>query len=186
MLCGKRVVVRPMRDEDLPTLAVWSADPDKAAGPYQRFQLEHGRLLAAMYAQTGLVGRESGFLMVEVASEQKTIGFVRYTSSPFPDADVPGIDIGYGIADADYRRKGYATEALVLLLDYLFSGYPIERISAYTDADNTPSRRLLARLGFSCEGTLRSAVFRDGRWHDMCIYGILRREWTARNRQETA
>jgi RimJ/RimL family protein N-acetyltransferase len=184
MLRGKRVIVRPVRADDLPTLGAWSTDPEMIVGPFQRFQLEHGRLLANTYAQTGLITRENGFLLVELVGEQKAIGYVRYSTGPFPDPDVPAIDIGYGIAEPQMRGKGYATEALSLLLDYIFSGYPVGRVSAYTDAENAPSRRLLERLGFACEGTMRSVYFRSGGWHDMCIYGILRREWAARSTQE--
>jgi len=185
MLRGKRVVVRPVSDADVPLLAAWAADPGKASGSFQRFQLEHGRLLTGLYAQGGLIARDSGFLIAELEAEQKAIGFVRYNSSQFPDPDIAGMDIGYGIAEPEYRGKGYATEAVALLLDYLFAGYPVERVSAYTDAENAPSRRLLEGLGFTCEGTMRSASFRHGAWRDMCIYAILRREWAARQQETT-
>ncbi len=185
MLNGQRVIVRPLQDQDVPVLAAWAADPAKASGEYQRFQLEHARLLAGQYAQNGLLSRDGAFLIVELAQEHLPIGFVRYSSSHFPDPDVPGIDIGYGIAEPSYRGKGYAGEALALLLDYLFAGYPVERVSAYTDAENVPSRRLLERLGFACEGTMRLAMFRHGAWHDVCIYGILRREWVGRTQETT-
>ena len=185
MLRGKRIVVRPMRDEDVPVVAAWAADPAKASGDFQRFQLEHGRLLTGMYAQGGLIGRDSGFMIVELVAQRKQIGFVRYNTGQFPDPDIASVDIGYGIAEPEHRGKGYATESVALLLDYLFSGYVVERVSAFTDAENTASRRLLEHLGFVCEGTMRSATFRQGAWRDMCIYGILRREWAAK-KEETA
>jgi aminoglycoside 6'-N-acetyltransferase len=180
MLRGERVIVRPMKDEDVPILAAWTADVGKTTGDYQRYQLEHGRMLTTLYAQNGLISRESGFLIIELAAEQKPIGFVRYTAGHFPDPDIANIDVGYGIAEPEYRGKGYAGEALALLLDYIFAAYPVERVSAYTDPQNIPSRRLLERLGFICEGTMRSAIFHHGDWRDLCIYGILRREWVTR------
>lgn len=183
MLCSKRVVVRPMCDEDVPVVAAWAADPEKAAGDFQRFQIEHGRLLAGLYAQSGLVSRESGFLIVELAAEHKPIGFVRYATSAFPDPDAPNMDIGYAIAEPGERGHGYAGEALALLVDYLLAGYPVQRLSAYTDADNAPSRRLLERLGFECEGTMRQAIFHHGGWHHLCIYGLLRSDWEIRKTQ---
>jgi RimJ/RimL family protein N-acetyltransferase len=64
-----------------------------------------------------------------------------------------------------------------LLVEYLLSGYPTERVAAFTDIENAPAQRLLERLGFQREGVLRRATFRDGRWRDLAIYGILREEW---------
>ena len=182
MLRGKRVIVRPILDEDLPVLGAWCADPAKAVGDYQRFQMELGRELAGLYGQNGLIARESGFLIIQLLEDQKPIGLVRYTSSSFPDPDLPGVDVGFAIAELAYRGKGYAAEALTLLLDYLFAGYPLERVSAYTDKENVPSRRLLERLSFVCEGMMRQVTFHHGAWHDLCIYGILRNEWTEINK----
>lgn len=156
------------------------SDPALASGPFQRFQMEHGRFFIGLYQQNGLISRENGFLMVELAAESRVIGFVRYASDRFPDADNQALDIGFGIANPGDRQRGYMGEALTLLLDYLFAGYPVPRISALTDAENTPSRRLLESLGFVHEGAMRQSFFRGGAWRDLCMYGLLRSEWAAR------
>ena len=95
----------------------------------------------------------------------------------FPDADMPHPEIGCGITEVSARRQGLAKEAVGLLVGYLFAGYTSERISAVTDAENGPAQRLLEALGFRREGVLRRASFRDGKWCDMVIYGLLRDEW---------
>jgi len=177
MLKGEAVALRLVRDDDLPLLERWMADPAAAAGSYQRYQLEHGRALTHLFHQNGLVTRDSGFLIIQLLAEDKPIGFVRYATQDFPDPDVLSMDIGYGIAEVEYRGYGYATEAVGLLLDYLFANYPVERVGAVTDSENTPSCRLLERLGFMREGTLRRAMFRGGAWRDVALYGILREEW---------
>jgi RimJ/RimL family protein N-acetyltransferase len=50
-------------------------------------------------------------------------------------------------------------------------------VAAFTDAENVPAQRVLQKLGFQHEGLLRRASFRDGRWCDMAVYGVLREEW---------
>jgi RimJ/RimL family protein N-acetyltransferase len=67
------------------------------------------------------------------------------------------------------------------LVAYLFAGYAVERVTAFTERENIPAQRVLEKVGFQQEGTLRRATFRDGQWRDMLIYGILRQE--ARNEQ---
>jgi RimJ/RimL family protein N-acetyltransferase len=132
--------------------------------------------LQQAYRQTGLLSRNSGLLLVETVVDQHVVGFVRYTLIPYPDADYPCPEIGFGIPDAAARGKGYATAAVQLLLGYLFAGYATPRIIAFTEAANTPAQRVLRATGFQEEGRLRRAIFRDGQWRDVLIYACLRDE----------
>jgi RimJ/RimL family protein N-acetyltransferase len=176
MIKGDRIVLRPIQDKDWSTIEEWGRDKDALWGPYQRFQLDHLPLLRQAYQQSGLLKRESGFLLIETVQDEEVIGYVRYSLIPFPDADMPYPEVGFGIPKANARGKGYARESVGLLVDYLFAGYPVERIGAFTDKENTPAQRLLQSLGFQQEGILRRSMFRNGRWCDILIFGILRTE----------
>jgi [ribosomal protein S5]-alanine N-acetyltransferase len=177
MLRGERIVLRPVREEDWPSIEEWGHTRNGLWGSYQRHQLDHLPLLRESYAKTGLLKRDSGFLLIEIAEDDRLIGFVRYSLLPFPDADLPHPEIGFGITEVSARGKGYAHEAVAMLLDYLMAGYPAERITAFTDTENAPAKGLLEKLGFRCEGVLRRVTFRDGRWCDLASYSILREEW---------
>lgn len=174
MIKGSKVILRPIQEQDWSLIEEWGQSREALWGPFQRFQLDHMPLLRAAFQQTGLFQRESGLLLFETLTEQRVIGFVRFTLIPYPDHDLPHPEIGFGIPDASARGKGYAQEAIRLIVDYLFSGYPIERISAFTDIENIPAQRVMERTGFCREGILRRAMFRDGEWHDVALYGILR------------
>jgi len=176
MIKGERILLRPIKDEDWAEIENWGADRDSLWGPYQRFQLDHIPQLRQAYQHMGLLSRESGFLLIETLQSHELIGFVRYTLIPYPDADTPYPEIGFGITKVAARGNGYATDALNLLVSYLFEGYPVERIIAFTEQENLPAQHVMGRVGFQLEGTLRRAMFRDGKWQDMVIYGILRQE----------
>ena len=75
------------------------------------------------------------------------------------------------------RNKGYATEAVKLLVDYLFSTHNIARIQATTHVMNKPAQRVLEKCGFAKEGKLRKALFTGGKFADVFIYGITREKW---------
>jgi RimJ/RimL family protein N-acetyltransferase len=85
-------------------------------------------------------------------------------------------EIGWGLG-VEYRGQGYATEAARGLVDYGFSSLGLHRIYANTDNDNIASWRVMERLGMRREGLLREAVYKEGKWVDRCIYGMLRDEW---------
>jgi RimJ/RimL family protein N-acetyltransferase len=152
----------------------WGKSRDALWGAFQRFQLDHVPLLREAYQKGGLLSRDSGLLLVETHHDRQVIGFVRYSLLQVPDADLPHPEVGFGIPEVDARGQGYAREALQLLVDYLLSGYPAERIAAFTDEENLPAQHVLEGAGFQREGVLRRAMFRDGAWRDVAIYAVLR------------
>jgi len=177
MIKGKNVLLRQIRDEDWPVIEDWGKSREALWGPYQRFQMDHLPLLWEAFQKTGLLSREGGILLIESIEAQSVVGFVRYSMLPVPDSDHPYPEIGFGIPEIDARGKGYGKEGVGMLVEYLFSGYPTERIAAFTDIENEPAQRLLENLGFHREGVIRNGSFRDGDWHDIALYGVLRREF---------
>lgn len=89
-------------------------------------------------------------------------------------------DVWYVLGDRAVRGRGLGRESVRLLTDHLFTASAVERVGATCDVENVPSYRLLEGLGFRHEGTLRSALFHHGRWHDVRVYGVTRAEWTAK------
>jgi ribosomal-protein-alanine N-acetyltransferase len=86
------------------------------------------------------------------------------------------LTIGYAIVKSE-RRKGYCTEAVRIMVDYLFLSKDIVRIQALTDLKNAASKKILEEVGFKREGTIRKYEFVRGQWRDALLYSILREEW---------
>jgi RimJ/RimL family protein N-acetyltransferase len=86
------------------------------------------------------------------------------------------LEIGYDVVRSE-RGKGYGTEAVQLMVDYLFLSKNVARIQAFTDVRNEASQRVLESAGFQREGTLRKAGYVRGRRTDAYIYGVIREEW---------
>lgn len=86
--------------------------------------------------------------------------------------------VGYGI-HKEHRGLGLTGEAVRAVLGEAFAVYPgLTRITANTDARNHASIRLLEKLGFTHEGTLRlGGVTAKGELVDGSIYGLLRSDW---------
>jgi ribosomal-protein-alanine N-acetyltransferase len=80
---------------------------------------------------------------------------------------------------------GIMTEALLAVMDFLFSEVGMHRIAAFHDEQNDASGRVMQKAGMVYEGKLREDRMRkDGTYSDMCIYGILDREWKDRSQRE--
>ena len=70
--------------------------------------------------------------------------------------------------------KGYAFEAMQAVMAHAFDDLKLERLSARVHAGNGASSRLLGRLGFAHEGTLKRHIMRAGERRDCEIYGFVR------------
>lgn len=90
------------------------------------------------------------------------------------------VEIGYTL-DKEFRGKGYATEALTEIIDFLINSLKKCRIVASIDPTNLNSIRLIERLGFRKEAHFIESSFFQGRWVDDLIYAILAREWKAKH-----
>ena len=85
-------------------------------------------------------------------------------------------EVGYVLGKTHWG-SGLMREALVALLDYAFDELKMRRVEAFADASNSASDRLLRRLGFTCEGTMRQRSVIKGEVRDSSVYGLLRVEW---------
>jgi RimJ/RimL family protein N-acetyltransferase len=87
--------------------------------------------------------------------------------------------LGYCFGEAAWGH-GYATEVADALLGWAFSTLDLNRVQAETDTRNLASARVLEKLGFTREGTLREDCIVNGDVSDSWVFGLLRREWEER------
>ncbi|GGU39044.1 GNAT family N-acetyltransferase [Lentzea flava] len=88
----------------------------------------------------------------------------------------------YGIAlGSEHHRRGYATDAVPLLLNFMFGERRFHKCEAGVWAFNEPSLALQRKLGFTEEGRLRDHEFFAGRHHDVVLFGMTAPEFAARH-----
>jgi RimJ/RimL family protein N-acetyltransferase len=88
-------------------------------------------------------------------------------------ADLRAGVFSYGLhVEAPYRGKGYAKDAICLILRYFFQELRYQKCNVDVMAINEPSQRLHEALGFALEGRRRRTVFTGGEHSDMLEYGI--------------
>ncbi|HEX7727912.1 MAG TPA: GNAT family N-acetyltransferase [Terracidiphilus sp.] len=78
--------------------------------------------------------------------------------------------------------NGLGRRILTELLRIAFDELRAHRIFLDVYDDNLRAQHLYRSLGFKQEGTMRDAASRNGRWHDLLLMSMLKREYTAQNR----
>ena len=102
-------------------------------------------------------------------------GFVGWCGLTRWNPEYRSASMGYCLSDAAWGH-GYATEAAGAVLRWAFDALDLNRVQAETDTRNTASARVLEKLGFVREGTLREDCVVNGEVSDSWVYGLLRRD----------
>ena len=165
MLEGKNVNLRVVEKEDIPIVAEWLNNLD-FFGEYNPLWQMSKADLQKMYDN---LSSDEKWFFIEKKDGTK-VGFMHH----FLWGNM--LEIGYVLIPTE-RGKGYCTEAVQLMVDYLFLSKDIVRIQAVTHVENRASQKVLDKTGFKKEGILRKSVFVMGVWGDFYILSILREEW---------
>jgi ribosomal-protein-serine acetyltransferase len=86
-------------------------------------------------------------------------------------------DIGYWI-DGDYEGRGLVTRAAEALISRAFEERALNRMELRTCVDNSRSRTVAERLGFTFEGILARGLHFRTRAEDVALYGVSARDWS--------
>jgi ribosomal-protein-alanine N-acetyltransferase len=102
--------------------------------------------------------------------------FIGWCSLSQWNPDFRSASMGYCYSEASWGQ-GYGTEAARAVLRWAFDSLDLNRVQAEADTRNIGSARVLEKLGFVREGTLREDCVVNGDVSDSWVYGLLRREW---------
>lgn len=173
---GERVTLRTVESEDVPFIQ------RAATNPAIRYALGNP-----------VVNREHYELSDETGTDEFLVCLEDDAGPGQPDEDDVTRIGQVNVMDADYKRpelgywlvpevhgQGYGTEAVSLVVEYVFRQYDTPAIGAQAFDSNDASRGLLESLGFTEEGRRRKFMFVDGEHRDMVQYGLLREEWAGR------
>lgn len=78
------------------------------------------------------------------------------------------------IGDREAWGKGVGAEAGKLMVEYAVSKLNLRRLHCGTHAENKAMRKLALKMGMREEGVRKEAGFKDGRYHDIVLFGMVR------------
>jgi RimJ/RimL family protein N-acetyltransferase len=179
-LTSARLVLRRFRADDIETFVRYRADPAVARfQSWENFTEADGQAFLASLSEQHPDTPGQWF---QFAIEQATTGAMIGDCALHALADSPReVEIGFTLAPG-HHGKGYATEAVARLLDYIFGALAKERAVAITDVRNRASLAVLERLGFKRDPAPRERIIFKGEPCDEHLYRIRRQDWLARKR----
>ena len=167
---GKKIRLRPFRRDDAEAAFIASLDSPSRQG-----------LQLGIELPTSVVGLRSS--MEKLVDCKDADGIIIFTIETLEGENVGGISyhsrdrkngvFGFGIViDRPHRKKGYAEDALKILLRYGFHERRYQKCNSACVHTNEASIVLHKKLGFTEEGRVRRRWFYDGQYHDEILFGM--------------
>ena len=176
MIKGKLVQLRPVQRADISYFLQWFNDPEVTQ--YLRMYLPMTEMAEQKFIEelgTTRAATQLIFVFEAIESDKgKPIGSIGLHNITSKDHNAT---FGISIGDKKYWSKGYGTEAAELIIRYGFEQLNLQRISSSAWSFNERSIRMHLKLGFKEEGRRREAVFKNGKFNDEVVFGLLREEW---------
>jgi ribosomal-protein-alanine N-acetyltransferase len=147
MIKTPRLILRPWRDSDLAAFAEQNADPVVMRFLLHVLTREQSDAYAASSIQHFSETRY-GKWAVEAPGVAPFIGAVGLTRMKFEAAFTPAIEVAWRL-NRRYWGQGYATEAARAAVEDGFTRVGLKEIVAITTLSNTPSMRVMEKLGMT-------------------------------------
>ncbi len=171
---GERVRLRAIESEDWEFFANWDQDSETARHCYFVPPPKSKRAAREWAEKEALKLPENDELNLVIETlSGATVGSINSHS-----ANRRNGTFSYGVAIHPAQRgKGYASDAIRILLRHFFLELRYQKCNAHIYSFNHASIELHKRLGFQQEGCLRRQVFTNGHYHDELIFGITCEEY---------
>lgn len=173
-LTTQRLILRGVRMSDAQDIFDYSQDEEVARHVLWNAHRSLGetkayiRYLLRQYRS----GHPSSFV-ITLRDTGKVIGTIGFM---WINGDNASGEVGYSLSRAHWN-KGYMTEALGAIIGFGFNTLNLNRIEAQHETDNPASGRVMSHVGMRKEGTLRSRLYNKGKYVDVDLYAILRKDW---------
>ena len=178
MIYGKRVHLRAFDVHDIPKRVSWMNDPDFRQylnAPFPVSEASTRRWLDRLVSDPSRID-----LLICLNEGNQVIGYLGFRGI---DLQNQKAETYIGIGERAQRGKGYAKEAHILSLSYIFNQYPLNMVYVKCRPENTAVIAMNKSVGFHLDGVIRSDLYSHGGFRDMAYLTLLRDEFHHRSDQ---
>lgn len=170
MLKGKNISLRPLKISDESLFFKWLNDPKILQ--FIGFHLPVTEMQEKKWIndQSNKENSPEIMFVIELAKKQKPIGFCCLNNIRYKDRNAGFMVV---IGENKFWNKNLGQESSQLLMAYAFKQLNLHRLHTGVYAFNERSIKMLTKLGFEKEGRQKQAVFKNGTYHDIILFGMI-------------
>jgi len=170
----KRLIIRPVIYDD--KAEIFEYRSDTATNKYQGWIPKTIEDVESFIEKISKQMNEPGTWFQFVIIEKETQKIVGDLGIHFLDNENKQVEIGCTL-NKYFQNRGYATESIKRVIEYLFNELKKHRIITSIDPDNKNAIRLVERIGFRKEAHFVESLFLNGKWVDDLIYALIEKDW---------
>jgi ribosomal-protein-alanine N-acetyltransferase len=173
ILNGQHIIMRAIHDDDIPHIQTYASSAEVARNTFVPHPYPpDGAIHFVSHIRQGWE-EETAYVFAIVAKEHdQFVGVMGL----HPQVKHHLAEVGYWIGHPHWG-KGYATEALQLLIQFAFETVGLNRVQAKHFVENPASGRVMQKAGMHYEGLHRQALFHNNTFKDLKAYAILREDY---------
>lgn len=170
MYCGEKVCLRAYKEEDISVASKFVNDK------------ELKKLLVTTIPFPMTYWEEEEWIKSQKSNKEGTYNFAIEdieTNKYIGGCGIQNVNwlarvatVGIMIGDKDYWGRGYGTDAMKVLINFIFNDMNINKIRLGTFSFNERAIKSYEKCGFKVEGVLKDEIFKDGKYYDEIIMSI--------------
>ncbi len=174
MYLGKKVRLREYRKEDIPLKMTYINDPEISGSltpdvPYPMTLHEEEKWFQSITAVS-----DTYKFAIETLNDNQFIGGCSINSVDWKNSVAT---VGIFIGNKKYRSGGYGSDAMRVLLDFIFMQMNINKVRLTVYSYNESAIICYEKCGYKVEGILRQEIYKDGKYYDKISMGLLKAEY---------
>jgi RimJ/RimL family protein N-acetyltransferase len=171
---GQNVRLREYRKEDIPLRLNYLNDAEVCCNitpdvPYPITLREEEKWFEAITAVS-----DTYKFAIEAIEDNQFIGGCSINGVDWKNSVVT---IGIFIGSKKHRSRGFGTDAMKILLKFIFLQMNINKVRLTVYSYNQSAIRCYEKCGFKVEGVLRQEIYKDGKRYDKIAMGLLKEEY---------
>ena len=168
------VFLRPFKEEDYKVINIWRNDRQIQKLVSTSFKFVSEAIEREWVKSKMLDNRRDIYLSICLESNNQMIGYVSVNDIDLLNRKA----IGGGIVlDKAYQDGIARHEVGMLIRQLVFDDLNINRYQGSCLASHITSRIVMEATGYKLEGILRQAIYKDGKYHDQCVYSLMREDY---------
>lgn len=174
MLKDNEILLRPLKATDAELFFHWRNNLDYIKNT-KSFRLPKHEGLESEWVQNVMLDKSDRSITLIIEANNAPIGFIQITQIDWISKN--GY-FGIAICEEEQRGKGIGKRSMKLLFNYAFGELNMHKISLEVTSFNKNSIGLYEQFGFQLEGTMREHYFWNDQYHDVLLYGLLKKEYS--------
>ena len=168
------IYLRGFNEDDYRQINVWRNDRDIQRLVSTSFKYVSEAIEREWVKNKMLDNRRDIYLAICRKENDKMIGYVSINSIDYINRSAYGGGI---ILDKEYQDGIARYEVGILIRQLVFDDLNINRYEGRCLVEHVSSRIIMEATGYQLEGIIRESVYKDGKYHDQCVYSLLRKDY---------